>query len=106
MQQTFVCHTPVRRLPLELLDKCQVVLSKAHVILRNNASNVTKAWGIMGVCRVGCDADTMQRVVNEGLLSQRAVSDAIACGRQIVGHFKHSPLKGSWLQGLLLLRTV
>ncbi len=42
----------------------------------------------------------MQLVVNEGLLSQRAVS--VASGRQIVGHFKHSPLAYSRLQDIQL----
>uniref|UniRef100_A0A3P8U0R1 BED-type domain-containing protein n=1 Tax=Amphiprion percula TaxID=161767 RepID=A0A3P8U0R1_AMPPE len=39
-------------------------------------------------------------VVNEGLLSQRNVSDALAVGRKIVGHFKHSQLAYSRLQDI------
>lgn len=41
-------------------------------------------------------------MANEGLLSQQSVSDAIAIGRQIMGHFKHTPLAYSRLQGIQL----
>lgn len=86
----------------EMLDKWQIPLSKVHVILRDNASNMRKAMNSMGVRSLGCFAHTMQLVVNEGLLSQRTVSDAVASGRQIVGHFKHSPLAYSRLQDIQL----
>ena len=43
---------------------------------------------------------TLQLVVHEGVLSQRAVSDALANGRKIVGHFKHSPKAYSSLEDL------
>lgn len=50
----------------------------------------------MRVCSLGCVAHTMQLVVNKGLPSQHAVSDALASGRQIIADFKHSPLAYSW----------
>lgn len=61
------------------------------MILKDNASNMRKAMDSMTVRSLGCVAHTMQLVVNEGLLSQRTVSDAVASGRQIVAHFKHFP---------------
>lgn len=84
------------------LDKWQIPLSKVHVILRDNASNMQKAMDNMGVRSLGCVAHTMQLVVNEGLLSQRSVSDAVASGRHIVAHFKHFPLAYSRLQDIQL----
>lgn len=66
----------------DMFDKWQIPLSKVHVILRDNASNTRKAMDNMGVRSVGCVAHTMQLVVNGVLLSQRAVSDAVACGRK------------------------
>lgn len=86
----------------EMFDKWQILLSKIHVILRDNASNTRKAMDNLGARSFGCIAHTMQLVVNDGLLSQRAVSDALACARQIVGHFKHSPLAYSRLQDIQL----
>ncbi|KAJ8353287.1 hypothetical protein SKAU_G00208540 [Synaphobranchus kaupii] len=87
---------------MEMFTKWQIPLHKVHVILRDNASNMRKAMDSMRVRNLGCVAHTMQLVVNEGLLSQRAVSDAVASGRQIVGHFKHSPLAYSRLQDIQL----
>ncbi|KAI2645091.1 Zinc finger BED domain-containing protein 4 [Labeo rohita] len=52
----------------EMLDQWHIPLNKVHVILRDNAS---------------CFAHTLQLVVNEGLLSQRSVSDAIAIDIQL-----------------------
>ena len=37
-------------------------------------------------------------MVHEGLLSHRSVGDALANGRKIIGHFKHSPLATSRLE--------
>ena len=86
----------------EMLDKWQIPLDKVHVILRDNASNMRKAMDNMKVRSLGCVAHTLHLVVIKGLLSQRAVSDAVASGRQIVGHFKHSPLAYSRLQDIQL----
>ena len=38
----------------------------------------------------GCFAHSLQLVVHDGVLSQRAVSDLLAVCRYIVGHFKRS----------------
>ncbi|XP_065111239.1 zinc finger BED domain-containing protein 4-like [Paramisgurnus dabryanus] len=86
----------------DILVKWHIPLNKVHVMLRDNASNMKKAMDNMGVRSLGCFAHSLQLVVNEGLLSQRSVSDAIAIGRQIVGHFKHSPLAYSRLQDIQL----
>lgn len=37
-------------------------------------------------------AHTLQRAVNGGALPQCNIADALAVGRHVVGHFKHSPL--------------
>lgn len=68
----------------EMFEKWQIPLSRVNVILRDNASNMRKAMDNMEVRSVCCVAHTMQLVVNEGLLSQRAVGDSVASGRQIV----------------------
>ena len=38
----------------------------------------------------GCFVQSLQLVVHDGLLSQRAVKDLLAMCRSKVGHFKHS----------------
>lgn len=62
-----------------MLYKWQIPLSKVHVTVRDNGSNMRKAIDDMGVRSLGCDAHTMQLIVYEGLLSQRSVSDAVDC---------------------------
>ena len=38
----------------------------------------------------GCFAHTLQLVVEEGVIAQRAVTDILTTCRKVVGHFKHS----------------
>lgn len=75
-------------------------MENPSVILRDNASNIKKAMNDLGVPSLGCVAHSSQLVDNEGLLSQRSVSDAIAGARKIVGHFKHSPSSYSSLEDI------
>ena len=72
--------------------------NKVHVILRDNAANMKKAMDQLGVPSLGCVAHLLQLVVHQGLLAQRAVSNAIANGRKIVTHFKYSPKAYSELE--------
>ncbi|XP_063762422.1 zinc finger BED domain-containing protein 4-like [Eleginops maclovinus] len=74
-----------------MLRAWKIDKKKVHVIQRDNAANMKKAMEQLGVPSLGCFAHTLQLVVQHGLLAQRAVSDAIANGRRIVTHFKHSP---------------
>ena len=53
-----------------------------------------------GLPSLECMAHTLQLAVHEGVLSQRSISDIIATGRRIVGHFKHSALAYSELQNV------
>ncbi|XP_053181398.1 zinc finger BED domain-containing protein 4-like [Scomber japonicus] len=63
-----------------------------HVVVRDNARNMAKATSEFGVPSLPCMAHTLQLAVNGGALSQRSIADALAVGRRVVGHFKHSPL--------------
>lgn len=83
-----------------MLVKWKIPKSNVHVVLRNNASNMKKAMDEMDVPSLGCFAHTLQLVVHEGLLSQRSVSDALANGRKMVKHFKHSPLATTHLEDI------
>lgn len=56
--------------------------------------------GECGVKSLGCVAHTLQLAVHDGLISQRSVSDCIAMGRRLVGHFKHSQLATSRLRDI------
>ncbi|KAG9261302.1 zinc finger BED domain-containing protein 4-like [Astyanax mexicanus] len=84
----------------EMLNHWGIPLEKVHVILRDNASNMKAAMQDLSVSNLGCFAHSLQLVVNEGLISQRSVSDALANSRKIVAHFKHSQLAQSRLEDL------
>ncbi|XP_056455259.1 zinc finger BED domain-containing protein 4-like [Gadus chalcogrammus] len=56
---------------------------------------MAKATAEFGVPSLPCMAHTLQLAVNGGALSQRSIADALAVGRRVVGHFKHSPLSCS-----------
>ncbi|XP_032358832.1 zinc finger BED domain-containing protein 4 [Etheostoma spectabile] len=73
---------------------------KVHVILTDNAKNMVKAMRDADLPSLTCMAHTLQLAVADGVLSQRSIADIIACGRRIVGHFKHSQLAYSRLQNI------
>ncbi|XP_070847165.1 zinc finger BED domain-containing protein 4-like [Chaetodon trifascialis] len=86
----------------EKLETWGIPKSSVHVVVRDSAKNMIKAMNEAGLPSLSCVAHTFQLAVNEGLLSQRSVSDAVAIGRKIVGHFKHSPLAYSRLEDVQL----
>ena len=53
---------------------------------------MVKAIDDMGFTSLDCLAHTLQLVVHDGVLSQRAVLDVLSICRRIVGHIKHSSL--------------
>ena len=76
----------------DMLKHWGISKTPVHLIIHDNASNMMKASREAGLPSMGCFAYTLQLVVNEGVLSQRAVIDILAISRKIVGHFKHSTL--------------
>ena len=75
------------------IQNCQV-----HMVFRDNGANMVKALNDAGLPHYGCFAHTLQLVVNDGVLSQRAENDLLACCRRIVCHFSHSCLAYSHLR--------
>ena len=76
----------------DMLKNWGISKTRVHLIIHDNASNMMKASREAKLPSMGCFAHTLQLVVNEGVLSQRAVIDILAITRKIVGHFKHSTL--------------
>ena len=64
------------------------------MVIADNASNIKKALREDHFEAQGCFTHTLQLVVHDGVLSQRAVIDTLAVCRSIyiVGHFKHSTI--------------
>jgi len=82
----------------EILESWTISTQKVHVILQDNGSNMVRAMKDTDLPGLGCFAHTLQLVVHDGVLSQRAVIDILAICRSIVGHFKHSTLAYSRLR--------
>ncbi|XP_073331910.1 zinc finger BED domain-containing protein 4-like [Pagrus major] len=85
-----------------MLQTWNIPKTSVHAVLRDNARNMIKAMSDAELPSLPCPAHTLQLVVHEGLLSQRSVTDAVAVGRKIVGHFKHSALANSRLEDIQL----
>ena len=63
---------------------------RIHLILRDNVTNIVKALTDASLPQFGCFAHTLQLVVHNGILSQKAVLNLLSASRKIVGHFNHS----------------
>ena len=99
--QTFPgSHTGARICEMyrEMLAGWGIKKEQLHLIVRDNAANMVKAMNDAGYPDLGCFTHTLQLIVHEGVLSQRSVKDTVAICRQIVGHFKRSPLAVSRLK--------
>ena len=69
-----------------------IKMEQVHLIVGDNASNMVKAMTEASCPDLGCFAHTLQLIIHDGALTQRAVIDALAICRKIVGHIKHSAL--------------
>ena len=74
----------------EMLSAWEIPIERVHLVLRDNAASVEKAMRDALLPSFGCFAHTLQLVVEEGVIAQRAVTDILTTCRKVVGHFKHS----------------
>ena len=70
-----------------MLDKWDISHNCVHLVLSDNASNMVKAMQDASLPHFGCFAHSLQVVVKDGLLSQRAIADITAVCKSIVGSF-------------------
>ena len=87
----------------EMVDKWDIA-NKTHVIVRDNAANITKACDELRVQHIGCFAHTLQLCVNKTLDANdrdvQWVSKSLSKCRQVVGHFSHSVLAKEKLRAI------
>ena len=76
----------------EILSSWNIEKSQVHLVLRDNAKNMEKGLRDANLPNYGCFAHSLQFVVHDGVLNQRAVIDLLSICRGIVGHFKRSSL--------------
>ena len=75
-----------------MLDSWKISKDRVHLVVADNASNMKRAMKKGRFEAQGCFAHTLQLVVNDGVLSQRAVIDLLAVCHSIVEHFRHSTI--------------
>ncbi|XP_065671782.1 zinc finger BED domain-containing protein 4-like [Hydra vulgaris] len=74
----------------QMLDKWRIDVGRCHVVLRDNAANISKCLRDANIYSLGCFAHTIKLCVHNGLLNQREVSDIISISKKLVSHFRHS----------------
>ena len=75
-----------------MLSKWSIDLSRCHVVVTDNAANITNAVELAGLTHIPCFIHTIQLAIKDAIFSQRMVSDMISKAKKIVGHFHHSAL--------------
>lgn len=75
-----------------VLLKWNIDLSRCHIIVTDNAGNISNAVELAGLMRSPCVIHTLQLAIKDAIFSQRSVNDMIARARRIVTHFHHSAL--------------
>jgi len=73
-----------------MLKEWEILPERVHVVVTDNASNMTKAMRDASLPQFGCFAHSLQLAINDSLLSQRAVMNMIGVCKSIVGHFNRS----------------
>ena len=73
-----------------MLERWNIPQERVHIAISDNASNMVKAMQEASLAHFGCFAHSLQLVVKDRLLSQRAIADIITVCRSIVGHFHRS----------------
>lgn len=79
---TMICQTFETMFELWSLTNHRV-----HVVLRDNARNMTKVMEECRLVSLGCMARTLQLAINEAVLSQKSITDCVSICRKMVGHF-------------------
>ena len=82
----------------KMFNQWAIKKDRMHLVLHDKGINMVKALTDASLPHFGCFAYTLQLVVHDGVLSQRAVIDILSSCRKIVGHFRHSSLAYSRLR--------
>ena len=75
-----------------MFEKWKLDPSACHLVVTDNASNISNGVEICGMKQAPCFIHTLQLAIKDAITAQRAVTDMIAKSRKIVGHFHHSAL--------------
>ncbi|XP_030640801.1 zinc finger BED domain-containing protein 4-like [Chanos chanos] len=82
----------IREIFLGMLDDWGIGQNRVMLVLRDNGANMVKGMKLVDLPDLSCTAHLLQLVVNDGLMSQRAVIDITAMLKKCATHFHHSVL--------------
>ncbi|XP_056138846.1 zinc finger BED domain-containing protein 4-like [Lampris incognitus] len=77
---------------LNMLEDWKISKDRVALVLRDSGANIVNGMRLAELPVLSCMAHTLQLVVNDGLASQRAVTDVIAMLKKCATHFHHSIL--------------
>ena len=75
-----------------MLEKWKLSPSTCHIVVTDNASNISSGVEICGTKEAPCFIHTLQLAIKDAITAQRSITDMITKSRKIVGHFHHSTL--------------
>ncbi|XP_078027094.1 zinc finger BED domain-containing protein 4-like [Epinephelus lanceolatus] len=82
----------IRQTFLGMLQDWNINKDCVTLVLRDSGANMVKGMRLAELPDLSCTAHSLQLVVNDGLSSQRAVTDIIAIIKKCATHFHHSIL--------------
>nr|CAB3267852.1 ZF(BED)-4 zinc finger protein [Phallusia mammillata] len=85
---------------LNMLDEWQISKDRVALVLRDSGANIVKGVRLAELQDLSCSAHTLQLVVNDGLTSQRAITDTIAMLKKCAANVHHSIVAKQLLQDI------
>lgn len=85
---------------LSLLRHYDIDTERVMLVLRDSGTNMVKGIRLTEVPDLSCSAHKLQLVVNDGINSQRAVTDIVAKLKSSATHFNHSILAKQCLKDI------
>ena len=90
----------IRETFLGMLDDWKISKGRVALVLRDSGANMVKGMRLAEIPDLSCTAHSLQLVVNDGLSSQRAVTNIIAILKKCATHFHHSILAKQCLKDI------
>nr|XP_047145594.1 zinc finger BED domain-containing protein 4-like [Hydra vulgaris] len=82
------------------LETFEIPLSKIHLIVTDNASNMKAAVKNSGMSSIPCFIHTLQLCIHDSIFSQEIIKEILTLCRGITTHFNHSPIACAKLKSI------
>nr|XP_012563472.1 unnamed protein product [Hydra vulgaris] len=82
------------------LETFEIPLSKIHLIVTDNASNMKAAVKNSGMSSIPCFIHTLQLCIHDSIFSQDTIKEILTLCRGMTTHFNHSPIACAKLKSI------